>query len=368
MELVYKGKASREAVIEKAEFMKESIAVESDRSLLIKGDCFVSMASIMKDFKGKIDLVYMDPPQNGFMSEGADRSRLKADDYAEFIRERVILAYELLSEKGSLYLHISSRDSHFIKLLCDEIFGERCFKNDITRIRSNPRNSASDSYGNEKDVILFYAKNPELTIWNDIRIPLEENEYSEKFNKFDSYGRRYATVPLHAPGETKSGATGDVWRGISAPKGRHWMTTPDELDRLDSEGRIEWSQSGNPRLIVYAAEYEGKRIQDVWTYKDPLNPEYAGEKNAEMLDLIIRQSTKKGSIVLDCFSGSGAVLYCAEARKRRFIGMDSSTDSINMIMKNTQKSLEYHDLFTGFSQTVAKEEAEQLSLFDDEEE
>ncbi len=364
MELAYRGKRSDAEIIESAELCKKKLAFPEERSLLLKGDCFVALASLSPEFDGKVDLVYFDPPVNGFMSEGADRAKLDSDGYANFIRERMVLVYRLLSENGSAYVHIPVKDSHAVKLVCDEIFGESSFKNDITRIRSNPRNSASDAYGSSKDTLLFYAKNPQKNIWNDVRVPLAEGEYSEKFNKEDGLGRKYATVPLHAPGKTKSGVTGDVWRGIRAPEGRHWMTTPDELDRLDAEGRIEWSQSGNPRLIVYASEYEGKRIQDVWDYKDPLNPEYPTEKNSEMLDLLIRQSTQKESIVLDPFAGSGAALRCAEAHKRRWIGVDSSTDSINMITAKAERSFEYYDLTTGATQSILRTETEQLSLFD----
>lgn len=365
MELIYTGKKTEEAIIEYAELYKKDITVDTDNSILMKADAFFAMSSLANEFEGKVDLVYFDPPQNGFMASGAARPRLKTEEYAEFIRERLVVAKRLLSERGSIYVHVTADCAHIIKLLCDEIFGEKNFKNDLTRIRSNPRNSFSNAYGNQKDTLLFYTISVDNNIWNDIKVPLDEDEYSDKFNKIDGLGRRYATVPLHAPGETKSGATGDVWRGMRAPKGRHWMTSPDELDRLDSEGRIEWSQSGNPRLIVFAYEYEGKRIQDVWNYKDPLNAEYPGERSSQMLDILIRQSSDKGSIVLDPFAGSGAFLRCAENLKRRYIGIDCSTESIDMIKAKATKSLDYYDLETGYKQSFLKEHTEQLSFFDE---
>ena len=366
MELIYSGKKTEDAIIKQADSYKKAHFDETENSILIKADAFSAMASLANNFSGKIDLVYFDPPQNGFMAAGADRAKLKNEDYIEFIRERLVVAKRLLSDKGSIYIHVSSAFSHTIKLLCDEIFGEKNFKNDITRLRSNPRNSNANSYGNQKDTILFYACDGDNNIWNDVKIPLDEEEYSDKFNKVDGLGRKYATVPLHAPGETKSGATGENWRGISLPKGRHWMTSPEELDRLDSEGRIEWSQSGNPRLIVFAYEYEGKRIQDIWNYKDPLNSEYPSERNAQMLDLIIRQSSLKGSTVLDCFAGSGVFLRCAESLKRRYIGIDCSTESIDMIKAKASRSLDYYDMESGYKQSFLKEHTEQLSFFDEE--
>lgn len=364
MELVYQGKMSEEAIIEKAGEHKASIEPDGNRSLIIKGDCYYAMASL-STLVGKVDLIYFDPPLNGFLSEGASRVKVKSEEYAEFLRKRLVLAKTLLSVRGSIYIHLPVADCHYMKILCDEIFTKDCFKNDIARVRSNPRNSPSDCYGNERDSLLFYVKEPGKNIWNDIRIPLAEEDYSDKFSKVDRMGRRYATVPLHAPGETKNGVTGELWRGLAAPEGRHWMTTPEELDRLDSDGRIEWSQSGNPRLIVYAGEYEGKRLQDIWNYKDPLNPEYPGEKNSEMLDKIIRQSSDKDSVLLDCFAGSGAFLRCAENCKRQYVGIDCSSEAVDMIMSKAKRSYKYFDMFTGYTNTKMIPEAQQLSLFDE---
>ena len=72
----------------------------------------------------------------------------------------------------------------------DEIFGVKNFKNDITRVKSNPKNFDRKAYGNEKDMILFYSKNPQKNIWNEIRIPIEDNELTKKFKKIDADGRR----------------------------------------------------------------------------------------------------------------------------------------------------------------------------------
>ena len=209
------------------------------------------------------------------------------------------------------------------------------FKNDITRIKSNPKNFYRRAYGNEKDRILFYSKNSQKNIWKDLRIPLEDSEIKEKFTKIDDKGRRYTTIPLHAPGETKNGITGKPWRNIPVPEGRHWRTDPAEFDKLDKQGDIEWSLNGNPRIKKYADEHKGKRIQDIWKFKDPQKPIYPTEKNMEMLKRIILQSSDENSIVLDCFAGSGTTLECANKLGRKWIGVDNSDVAIDKI-KNRQ--------------------------------
>ena len=112
-------------------------------------------------------------------------------------------------------------------------------------------------------MILFYAKNAGLNIWNDIKASLSEPDIARRFPKIDAEGRRYTTTPLHAPSETKNGTTRQAWRNIPVPSGRHWRTDPAEFDRLDSLGLIEWSSTGNPRIKEYADEHEGVKIQNV---------------------------------------------------------------------------------------------------------
>ncbi len=196
-------------------------------------------------------------------------------------------------------------------------------------IKCNPKNFSRNAYGNIKDMILFYTKTS-TAIWNNPTDKIEKIELEKRFNKVDSNGRKYTTIPIHAPGETKNGPTGEPWRGILPPKGRHWRCSPLDLDKLDQDGLIEWSKTGNPRKIVYAEDKlkNGKKKQDIWEYKDYQYPQYPTEKNIEMVEEIVKASSKDGSIVLDCFCGSGTTLIAAEKLNRNWIGIDSSAIAI----------------------------------------
>lgn len=149
----------------------------------------------------------------------------------------------------------------------------------------------------------------------------------------DGDGRRYNTAPVHAPGETINGKTGGKWRDMLPPAGRHWRTNPDELDKLDAQDLIEWSKNGVPRIKKYADEHKGKKIQDIWNYIDPAYPLYPTEKNLDMLEMIIRQSSNENSFVLDCFAGSGSTLLAAQNMGRKWIGIDQSDFSADVIRK-----------------------------------
>jgi len=316
------------------------------KNLLIKGDNIKGLYYLLqtRKLKGKIDLVYIDPPfatggnftitdgrastiSNSRNGEIAYSDKLVGKVFVEFLRERMLLLKELMSEQGSIYVHIDYKIGHYVKVMMDEIFGIDNFRNDITRIKCNPKNFDRVGFGNIKDLILFYTKssNP---IWNEPREKYTEKDIEKLFPKIDKQGRRYTTVPIHAPGETENGKSNQPFKGMMPPKGRHWRTDVETLEKWDREGLIEWSSTGNPRKIIYADEREGKRVQDVWEFKDPQYPAYPTEKNSEMLDLIIRTSSNPESIVLDCFCGSGTTLKSAHINQRRWIGIDQSEHAI----------------------------------------
>jgi adenine-specific DNA-methyltransferase len=107
---------------------------------------------------------------------------LKGFEFIEFIRERLIIAKELLSDIGSIYLHIDYKIGHYIKIIMDEIFGIDNFRNDITRIKCNPKNFSRKAYGNIKDMILFYSKTKNV-IWNEPKLPFSEKNKENLFKK-----------------------------------------------------------------------------------------------------------------------------------------------------------------------------------------
>lgn len=328
--------------------LEKKNAINSD-NMLIFGENLHVLKVLINDFKlkGKIDLIYIDPPfatnnnftiSNGRAStisnskngEIAYSDTLKGSDFIEFLRDRLVLLRELLSEQGSIYLHIDYKIGHYVKVMMDEVFGIENFRNDITRVKTNPKNFNRTGYGNIKDLILFYSK-AEKPIWNEPRQAYTEKDIEKLFPKKEKNGKRYTTVPLHAPGETKNGNSSKLFKGMKPPIGRHWRTDVETMEKWDKEGLIEWSSKGNPRKKIYADEREGKRVQDIWENKDPQYPVYPTEKNSDLLDLIVKTSSNENSYVLDCFSGSGTTLKSAHLQNRKWIGIDQSELAIKAI-------------------------------------
>ena len=356
--LEYEGKEPKESILKNTPSAKLRLSEEiHGQSLskylekewmnkLIFGDNLSILKNLYgdKNICGHVSLIYIDPPfstKQEFKTredEQAYFDYLVGSEFVEFIRKRIVLLRELLSDDGSMYVHLDQKMGHYIKIIMDEVLGQDNFRNDITRIKCNPKNFRRKAYGNIKDVIYFYSKvnmQGNHVIWNDYLPPSTDSELETRFPKIDKNGRRYATTPIHAKGETKNGVTGQLWKGMAPPKGRHWRYAPDELTRLDEQGLIEWSKTDNPRKIIYADESLGKKVQDVWEYKDKgVNTSlYPTEKNEELLDFIINNSSRKGDLVLDCFCGSGTTLHAAEKLGRRWIGIDNSKTAIEATKK-----------------------------------
>ncbi|HNZ26397.1 MAG TPA: site-specific DNA-methyltransferase [Spirochaetota bacterium] len=351
MELNYKGKKDINDIVNNTPpAFLEGIWNESSNKL-IKGNNLHTLKALITNYnlKGKIDLIYIDPPfsTNTVFTIGEERvstisskkddeiaysDNLKGNEFLEFLRERLILARELMSDKSSIYLHIDYKIGHYVKIIMDEIFGVENFRNDITRIKCNPKNFDRKAYGNIKDLILFYSKTKDL-IWNDPKTIFTEDDINRLFKKVDENGRRYTTIPLHAPGETKNGVTSQEFRGIKPPAGRHWRCDPKILEELDLQGLIEWSSNGVPRKKIFADEQDGKKLQDIWDFKDYQYPVYPTEKNLDLLKTIISASSNEKSIVMDFFCGSGTTLIASQELGRTWIGIDQSEKAIEVTKK-----------------------------------
>lgn len=318
----------------------------SNANSLYFGDNLPILAHLCNDIqvRGKVRLVYIDPP---YATNGVFQSRSQIDAYhdlltggryIEFLRQRLVLLRELLAEDGSIYVHLDQNMVFHIKVIMDEIFGEKNFRNFITRRKSSHKNYTRKSYGNIADYILFYTKSANY-VWNrPFETWTDERGIKEYTCVEPATGRRFKKVPIHAPG-VRNGATGSTWRGVPPPPGKHWQYIPDELEKMDARGEIYWSANGNPRRKIYLDNSEGIPLQDIWyTFRDTQNQNakitgYPTEKNPALLDVIIEASSNPGDFILDCFAGSGTTLAEASKLERRWIGMDESFVAIKTILQ-----------------------------------
>lgn len=340
----------------------------SRAGLLFHGDNKDVMAYLLANgFRGKVKLIYIDPP----FDSGADyirkvtlrgasgAARLDGevyalgeqiqytdiwanDNYLQFIYERLILLKELLAEDGSIYLHSDAHRSHALRCLMDEVFTEDCFRNQISWKRISAHGGAN-RFGFVTDFILFYSKNPTLSIWNPQYQEITQAHKERHYRYTDERGL-YALGELTAPGIT-NGPSGQPWRGFDVRTlGRHWAHVPNELDRLDAQGIIYWpqKQGGWPRLKRYYDDHKGRPCTDFWDDVEPINmvglerEDYPTQKPEELLERIIQASSNSNDLVLDCFIGSGTTAAVAQKLGRRWIAADINKGAIQTTAKRLQ--------------------------------
>jgi adenine-specific DNA-methyltransferase len=307
------------------------------------------LSKALATLQGKITLIYTDPPYAtgmGFQSRDLQHAyddHNSGASYIEFMRRRLILSRELLSEDGSIYVHIGHQMVAETKVLMDEVFGPSNFRNLIARRKCSSKNSTRNSYPNLLDFVLYYTKSKTFK-WNQPTEEPTEAWIEREYPKTDKKGR-FKLVPIHAPGK-RNGATGTAWREMMPPPGKHWQYTPEKLDELDSNGEIHWSKTGNPRRKVYLQANKGLPLTDYWSnFRDAHHQSvgitgYPTEKNLPMVKKIVSASSERGDIVMDPFSGSGTTLHAAEELGRRWLGFDQSLVAVETTVRRFTNGLE----------------------------
>lgn len=304
------------------------------------------------DGSNGVRLCYIDPPfaskQEFRSTRGARayRDRIAGAAFVEFIRKRLIFIHELLTEDGSVYVHLDTRKSHYIKVVLDELFGEHNFRAEIVWKRTSSHNAAG-KHAPVHDSILFYSKS-RLYKWNQLYQPYDEEYLDVFFDQTDADGRRWKRTDLTGSGR-RNGATGETWRGVNVDaKGRHWAVPPAELEELDATGKIHWpiKEDGVPRRKDYPEDLPGMPLLDVWNDIRPMHNRsrdrlgYPTQKPPALLDRIIQTSTDKGNLVLDCFGGSGTTAEMAERLGRRWIVNDAGKLAVYITQRRLLSMLE----------------------------
>jgi len=340
--LVYEGKASETEILSEhyshfrtisanGKASRKSVDIPDNSFVLT--DNFVGLHTLLNSGK-KVNLFYLDPPYGTGMDfhsrslEHAYNDSMGSATYIEFMRRRLILMRECMADDASIYVHIGYQMLAHLKVVMDEVFGEKNFRNLIARRKCSSKNFTTKQYSNLNDYILFYTKSNNYK-WNQPGIAPEKAWIDKEYPKIDDFGRRYKLVPVHAPG-TRNGKTGEEWKGMMPPKGKHWQYIPEKLDAFDKQGDIHWSKNGNPRRKVYWTKDKKLSLSDYWVnYRDAHHQSikitgYPTEKNFEMLKMIVGASSDEGDLVVDPFCGSGTTIHAARVLNRRYIGMDAS--------------------------------------------
>ena len=319
--------------------------------------CGDNLDELCKLPDGCIDLIYIDPPFNSnrnyevFWGETKEK-RAFADRHAstaayiDFMRPRCVELARVLKKTGSFYYHCDWHASHYVKVMLDQIFGENQFQNEIVWQRTNSRTEKTQ-WPRIHDIILLYIGTRKKYTFHPLVLPGEEGKTPHTLIT-GANGKKYNTGDLTGPGTTRSGLSGQEWRGFNPSKfGRHWGYSRSQMDEWDKAGRIHWpkkkgSAGGFPRLIdeePFDPDARMVQVGSVWTDIDRLNQTakerlgFPTQKPLTLLDRIIKASSNENDIVLDAFCGCGTALVAAENLGRQWIGIDISPTACRVMAK-----------------------------------
>ncbi|HCI7192730.1 TPA: site-specific DNA-methyltransferase [Acinetobacter baumannii] len=330
------------------------------------GDNLQVMSHLLREYRGKVDLIYIDPPFDSkadykkkitLKSESAENDQTAFeekqytdiwhnDGYLQFLYDRLILIKELLSKEGSIYVQCDWHKNHYIRCIMDEIFGADNFVNQIIWKRGHAHSDSkqgSKHLGRLHEYLLHYKKT-DAVIFNQQYTPYTD-EYINKYYKFieENSGRRYWLDNIQGPGGAAKGNPFYEVMGVS----RYWRYSQKKMEALIAEGRIIQTAPGTvPKYKRYLDEMPGRPVQDVW---DDINSlagmgasinerlSYPTQKPEALLERIIETSTNPNSIVFDCFMGSGTTQAVAMKLGRRFIGADINLGAVQTTTKRLLK-------------------------------
>jgi DNA modification methylase len=340
------------------------------RNRLIWGDKKYVLPSLLPEFAGKVNLIYIDPPfdtgadfsytatvpdhpdtpqdETAFFTKEPSIVEHKAyrdtwgrglESYLHWFYETVVLLHELLSPDGLMYVHIGQNIAHPAKLILDEIFGPDRYLNQIIWKRQTAHSDVTQGarhLGRLHDVIFLYTKAEEFE-WEMQYTPYDK-EYVEAFYRHvePETGRRYQLSDITAPGKSLKGNPYYEFLGVT----RYWRFSEKKMKELYAQGRIVQTRPGTvPRQKRYADEMPGVPLQDVWLDIKPIQSQavervgYDTQKPEALLERILKLSSREGDLVLDCFVGSGTTAVVAEKLNRRWIACDLSRFAIHTTRK-----------------------------------
>jgi adenine-specific DNA-methyltransferase len=329
--------------------------VDGWRNKLYWGDNLQVMSHLLREYRGKVRLIYIDPPFDSKAdykknielrgaSASSDASAFEEkqysdiwtnDEYLQFMYERLTLMRELLAEDGSIFLHCDDSKNAFLKMIMNEVFSEINFRNEIIWKRSTATGLAMRRCGTLHDTIYWYSKG------DSYNFMMQHHEYEEEYLKRarkDENGREYIPIPTGNPGPRPN--LYYEYKGyLPHPNGYKW--TREKMERLDKEGRLIFPElrEGRIQYKQYLDEMDGTKLQDLWIDIPAVNPVakerlgYPTQKPEALLERITKMITDPGDLVFDCFMGSGTTQAVAMKLGRRFLGADINLGAIQTTTK-----------------------------------
>ena len=334
---------------------------------LIFGDNLLALKALEQEFTGKVKCVFIDPPYNTGSAFAHYDDGLEHSIWLGLMRDRLEIIKRLLSDDGSLWITIDDNEAHYLKVLCDEIFGRVNFLSNVIWEKADSPRMDAKYFSSRHDHLLVYAKNVTYMKFNRIT----DASIPEHYNKKDEYGRVYYLKPLRAMGaDGHREKRPSMYFPITAPDGE--LVYPKNPDGSDSRwrwgqerllkdmARIEWVKTKNGWSVYFRIYYEnseGKPPETIWnqidvgsnrTSKKEIKDLFGSEvfdtpKPEKLIERVIHIATNPGDLVLDSFAGSGTTGAVAHKMGRRWIMVELGEHCHTHIIPRLQKVIDGED-------------------------
>lgn len=311
-------------------------------NILIHGDNLLALKALEKKHDGQVKCIYIDPPYNtGSAFEHYD-DNLEHSQWLNLMRPRLEILKNLLSDDGSIWISIDDDEGHYLKVLCDDIFGRNNFVSTVVWQKIHSIKNDAKYLSQNHDFVLVYAKNKEMISFN--LLPRTEEMNSRYKNLDDDPRGPWQSGDLVANEERVNGyydvvspKTGKVF---NVPQGKHWVYSQENMQKMIEDNRIWFGKDGTafPRKKRFLSEVMDGRKGDTWWISNEVghNQEakreiikifgnqhiFATPKPERLIERVIHLATNKGDLVLDSFLGSGTTAAVAHKMGRRYIGIE----------------------------------------------
>ena len=363
---------------------------------LVAGDSLVVMNSLLEKegLGGQVQMIYIDPPYgikygSNFqpftnkrdVSDGKDEDltqepemikafrdtwELGIHSYLAYLRDRLLLARELLHESGSVFVQISDENIHLIRNLLDEIFGVKNFvqlipfRKKLMPLGAKLLEGMCDYllwYGKNKDSIkyrpLFRPSQPSATSrWTNVELPSKERrkitqDEAEDLSLLPNGSKVYRLVSQRAPSYSENTVYDFKFKGkiFSSPAGGSWVTTKEKMQLLADRDRLE-AEGDNLSYIYYHDDFPYSKINNLWVDTSPVQKKsYVVQTTELAIERCLLMTTDPGDLVLDPTCGSGTTAYVAEQWGRRWITCDTSRVAITLAKQRLMTAVyDYYEL------------------------
>jgi adenine-specific DNA-methyltransferase len=337
----------------------------SAENLLITGDSYNALRALAnipeyaKEYRGKVALVYIDPPFNTGQVFPTYDDALEHSVWLSLMRDRLKALHDLLMPTGTIWVHLDSTEVHRCRLLMDDEFGPNNYLATVIWQRTTAKSLARRTMGTMHEQILVYGAS-EAAELKRLLLPLDTIYQASRFSRTDDRGA-YDTGDLTAGSYRPHLDSGQPWKGFNpSDKRRCWavpsnilkeigldtteinrLTMREKLDVLDEAGYIAWPDKldGFPRYKKYLYRAKGRAVGDLWTDINVINSQAAErtgfqtQKPEALVQRIIDMGSCPGDIVVDCFAGSGTTAAAAHKMERRWITIESEQNTVDSYVR-----------------------------------